>query len=279
MNLLQALDRGYKILKFVNIDTYKIDTELLLSDSLNISKEELILNLKDKINTRSYKKFLIKINRRKKKEPIAYILKNKEFWNNKFYVDKNVLIPRPETEHLVEEVLNIINANQKKKILEIGVGSGCLIISILKERKYCFAHAIDCCKKALKIANFNANLHHIKNRIKILKSDVDNLKTGKYDLIVSNPPYIDKHQLKYLGVGEFEPMKSLDGGINGTDLIKRVVLKASQLLKINGKLIIEIGKDQKYKVIEILKKNKFYINKRVKDLSNKDRCIVSTKLA
>ena len=115
MNLLQALDRGYKILKFVNIDTYKIDTELLLSDSLNISKEELILNLKDKINTRSYKKFLIKINRRKKKEPIAYILKNKEFWNNKFYVDKNVLIPRPETEHLVEEALNIINTNQKKK--------------------------------------------------------------------------------------------------------------------------------------------------------------------
>ena len=209
---------------------------------------------------------------------MAYILKKKEFWKNEFYVSENVLIPRPDSEHLIEETLNLIKKNQSKKILEIGIGSGCLIISILKDRINCFGTGIDCCKKAVKIANFNANLHQIQNRIKILKTDVDNFKSGKYDLIISNPPYIDKHQLKYLDVNEYEPLQALDGGINGTEVLMKVILKASQLLKINGKLIIEIGKNQKYKVIKFLNKNNFFVNKTVKDLSNIDRCIISTKL-
>ena len=196
MNLFQALEYGYNLLKTNNINSYKIDAELLLSDSLNISKERLILNLKRVINNETYNNFLLKINRRKAKEPIAYILKKKEFWKNKFYINKNVLIPRPETEHLVEETLNIISTNQKKRLLEIGVGSGCLIISVLKERINCSAFGIDCCKNAIKIAKINAKLHQVENRIKIFKSDVDNFITGKYDLIISNPPYIDKHQLK-----------------------------------------------------------------------------------
>ena len=278
MNFFKALDTGYKLLKSSKINSYKIDTELLLSDSLNISKEELILNLKKPICLRSYKKFLSKIKRRKAKEPIAYILKKKEFWKNEFYVNNNVLIPRPETEHLIEETLGIISKNQKKRLLEIGVGSGCLIISILKERKNCSAIAIDCCQKAVKIAEINAKLHHIKNRIKILKTDVDNFNSGKYDLIISNPPYIDIHQLKYLGVSEFEPLKALNGGINGIEILSRVITKSSKLLKVNGKLVIEIGCDQKYKVIKILKNNNYYINRVIKDLSNKDRCIVCTKL-
>jgi len=227
---------------------------------------------------KEYTEFQNKIERRKAKEPVAYILKKKEFWKNEFYVSENVLIPRPDSEHLIEETLNLIKKNQSKKILEIGIGSGCLIISILKDRINCFGTGIDCCEKALKIANFNANLHQIQNRIKILKTDVDNFKSGKYDLIISNPPYIDKHQLKYLDVNEYEPLQALDGGINGTEVLMKVILKASQLLKINGKLIIEIGKNQKYKVIEFLNKNNFFVNKTVKDLSNIDRCIISTKL-
>ncbi len=278
MNFFKALDIGYNLLKLKKINSYKIDTELLLSDSLNISKEKLILNLKQSISLSSYKKFLSKLKRREAKEPIAYILNKKEFWKNEFYVNKNVLIPRPETEHLIEETLSIISKNQKKRLLEIGVGSGCLIISILKDRKNCSAIAIDCCQKAVKIAETNAKLHHIKNRIKILKTDVDNFNTGKYDLIISNPPYINKHQLKYLGVSKYEPLKALNGGINGIDILSRVIIKSSKLLKVNGKLIIEIGSDQKYKVIKILKNNNYYINKIIKDLSNKDRCVVSTKL-
>ena len=115
MNLIEALNYGYNILKSNNINSYKIDTEILLSDSLNISKEKLILNLKEKINNKNYNNFLSKLNRRKLKEPIAYIIKKKEFWKNEFYLDKNVLIPRPETEHLVEETLKIIPKFRKKK--------------------------------------------------------------------------------------------------------------------------------------------------------------------
>ena len=279
MNLIQALDFGYKILKLNNINSYKTDTEILLSDSLKISKEKLILNLKEKISDENYINFLSKLKRRKFKEPIAYIIKKKEFWKNEFYLDQNVLIPRPETEHLVEETLKMIPKFHKKKILEIGVGSGCLVISILKERQLCSADAIDSSKKAVKIANVNAKLHQINNRIKIFKSDVDNYNVGKYDLIVSNPPYIDKHQLKYLGVSEYEPHSALNGGINGTEVLMKVVVKASQLLKVNGKLIIEIGKNQKYKMIKFLKSNNFFVKNIIKDLSGHDRCIISVKLS
>ena len=153
-----------------------------------------------------------------------------------------------------------------------------MIISVLKERINCSAFGIDCCKNAIKIAKINAKLHQVQNRINIFKTDVDNLNSGKYDLILSNPPYIDKHKLKYLGVSEYEPTKALNGGINGTEILIKVVEKSSKLLKINGKLIIEIGNNQKYKVNEILKKNNFFINKVIKDLSGKDRCIVSTKI-
>ena len=278
MNILKALNIGYSLLKSNRINSYKIDTELLLSDSLNVSRENLLLNFKQSVNTKKYKNFLIKLHRRQKREPIAYILRKKEFWKNNFYVNKDVLIPRPETEFLVDETLKIISNYQKKRLLEIGIGSGCIITSILKDRKNCYATGIDCCEKALKIAKTNVKLHQIENRIKIFKSDVDNFNTGKYDLIISNPPYIDKHQLKYLGVSEFEPCKALNGGVNGTEILRKVIIKASQLLKTNGKLIIEIGSNQKYKVINLLNNSNFFINKIIKDLSNHDRCIVSTKL-
>ena len=277
MNILRALHNGYDYLKSNKINSYKIDTELLLSDTLDISRERLILNFHEIISNENYKNFLLKLNRRQKKEPVAYIVNKKEFWKNKFYINKDVLIPRPETEFLVEESLKIISKNQKRRLLEIGIGSGCVITSVLKERKNCSAIGIDCCKKALKIAQINAKLHHIENRIKIFKTDVDNFITGKYDLILSNPPYIEKHQLRYLGVSEFEPLKALNGGVNGIEILKKVILKASQLLKINGKLIIEIGNNQKYKVKDLLNNNNFFVNKIIKDLSGHDRCIVSTK--
>ena len=278
MNLFQALDTGYNILKSIQKNSYKIDTELLLCNSLNISRENLILNLNRDIGIKRFNIFLSKIQRRKANEPIAYILKKKEFWKNEFYINENVLVPRPETEHLVEETLSLLSNNQKKRLLEIGVGSGCLIISILKDKKNCSAIAIDCCKKAMKIAKINAKLHQIENRIKFFKSDVDNFNRGKYDLILSNPPYIEKHRLKYLGVSDHEPLKALNGGISGVEILARVIIKSSQLLRVNGKLIIEIGSNQKYKVIKILKKNNFYINKITKDFSNYDRCVVATKI-
>ena len=277
MNLIEVLNLGYKILKQKNIASYKIDAEILLGDILKISKEKMMLNLEKKIHNENLNKYIYLINRRKKNEPVAYLLNRKEFWKNEFYVNKDVLIPRPETEHLVEAALKFTNKREKKKILEIGVGSGCILVSILKERPLCSAVGIDCSKKAVKIAQINANLHQINNRIKIIKSDVDNFKSYKYDLIISNPPYIDKHNLKYLGVSKYEPKVAFDGGINGTEMLMKVIKKSSFLLKNNGKLIIEIGVNQKYKLVNFLKKNNFFINKVVKDLTKRDRCIVSTK--
>jgi len=278
MNLIQTLKKGYQILKQNNVDSYQLDTEILLSDSLNISKEELILNLSKKINKFTYSKFINYIKRRQNREPIAYIINKKEFWRNEFFVNNNVLIPRPETEHIVEECLKLIGKNHKKRILEIGIGSGSLILSILKERKFCFGVGIDKSKNAIKVAKYNANLHQVINRLNLIKSDVDNFKSGKYDLIISNPPYIDKNKLKYLGVSTYEPDLALNGGTDGIEVIKKVILNSSKLLKINGKLILEIGYDQKYKVTNFLKKNKYFINYVKKDLSKLDRCILSTKL-
>ena len=218
------------------------------------------------------------INRRKKNDPIAYITKNKSFWKNNFITNKDVLIPRPDSEHLVEQALKIIKEDQAKRILDIGVGSGCLSISILNERLNCKCDAIDISKNALKIAKINANLHQLSNRIKFYKRDVDNFYNDKYDLIISNPPYINKHKIKYLDTVIYEPKIALDGGLDGLEVIKKVISKSKYFLKINGKLVLEIGYDQKYKVTKFLKEKNFYINKIIKDYGNNIRCIVSTKI-
>ena len=278
MKILDNLRDGYKILKNNSISSYKIDSEILMSQTLEISREELILNLEKKVNLKEKEKYYNFINRRKKNEPIAYIISNKSFWRDKFLIDKNVLIPRPDSEHLVEQTLKLIKRDQTKKILDIGVGSGCLTISILKERPYCKCDAIDVSKKALKLAKMNANLHQLLDRIKFYKRDVDNFYNDKYDLIISNPPYINKHKIKYLDSIIYEPKIALDGGLDGLEVIKKVISKSEYLLKVHGKLILEIGYDQKYKVIKFLKEKNFFINKIIKDYGNKTRCIVSTKV-
>ena len=278
MKIIDNLRDGYKILKNNNISSYKIDCEILMSQILKISREELILNLEKEVDLKDRKKYFDFICRRKKNEPIAYITSNKSFWRDKFLIDKNVLIPRPDSEHLVEQTLRLIKKDQTKRILDVGVGSGCLTISILKERPYCKCDAIDVSKKALKLAKINANLHQLADRIKFYKTDVDNFCNDKYDLIISNPPYINKHKIKYLGVSNYEPKIALDGGLDGLEIIRKVISKSKYLLKLNGKLILEIGCDQKYKVTSFLKKKNFFINKIIKDYGKNTRCIVSTKI-
>ena len=278
MKIIDNLKDGHQILKGNNIPSYKIDCEILMSQTLNISREEVLLSLEKDIKKEERKKYLNLVNRRKKKEPIAYITKNKSFWRDKFITNKNALIPRPDSEHLVEQTLRIIKKNQSKRILDVGVGSGCLSISILKERPYCKCDAIDLSKNALKLAKINANLHQLSDRIKFYKRDVDNFYYDKYDLIISNPPYINKHKIKYLDSIIYEPKIALDGGLDGLEVIRKVISKSKHLLKINGKLILEIGYDQKYKVSKFLKEKSFCINKIIKDYGNNVRCIVSTKI-
>ena len=278
MKIIDNLQDGYEILKKNNISSYKIDCEILMSRTLNISREEVLLNLEKRINKAEKEKYFNLINRRKRNEPIAYIVSKKSFWRDNFITNKNALIPRPDSEHLVEQTLKLIKKNQVKKLLDVGVGSGCLSISILKERIYCKCDAIDLSKNALKLAKINANLHQLSDRIKFYKRDVDNFYNDKYDLIISNPPYIKKHKIKYLGTINYEPKIALDGGLDGLEIIKKVISKSKYLLKTNGKLILEIGYDQKYKVINFLKEKNFFINNIIKDYGNNIRCIVSTKI-
>ena len=165
------------------------------------------------------------------------------------------------------------------KILDIGVGSGCIILSILKEKKDFYGIGIDICKKSVDLSERNATRLGLKNRVKFVKSDVDNFNIGKYDLIISNPPYIKRVNLKYLNkeVANFEPKLALDGGIDGLSGFRKIIKKSSELIKINGKLFLEIGFDQKKEIKKILKSKGFYINKVLKDYAGKDSCIVSTK--
>ena len=261
-------------------NTSKLDVEILLSEAIKKNREYLIINCKKKVKNKKIKLFKKMLNKRKKGEPIAYIINKKEFWRNNFYVDKNVLIPRPDTEVLVEEVLKLFNINLKLNVLDIGTGSGCILLSILKERKNFYGTGIDISKKAIKVAIFNAKMHQLSNRVDFYHSDVDKFLFGKYDLIISNPPYIKKMDLKYLDkdIKAYEPTQAIDGGKCGFSKIEKVVNKASTLIKKNGKFVLEIGFDQKNKTLEILKNNGFFINKVVKDYGKNDRCIICTKL-
>ena len=165
-------------------------------------------------------------------------------------------------------------------ILDVGVGSGCILLTILKERKNFYGTGIDISKKCLNISKINAIRLKVDSRLKLYKSNVDKFVLGKYDLIVSNPPYINKHNIKYLekDIYNFEPKLALNGGLDGLSEIRKVIKKSSELIKKNGKFILEIGCNQKNIVINLLKKEGFYINSTLKDLANNDRCIVSTKI-
>jgi len=217
MKYQEILNEGSKILKLNDIKSYNLDSEILLSSTLKLNRSQLLLNLNKRIENKEKKFFLNFIERRSKNEPIAYITGYKEFWKSKFKVNKNVLIPRPDTETIIEQVLNELDINSSKKILDIGTGSGCIIISILNERKKCFGVGIDISKNAVKLAKYNAKIQHIDNRIKFLNSDIDNFCGHKYDLIISNPPYIKHHEINGLekDIKNHEPKVALDGGIDG----------------------------------------------------------------
>ena len=279
MNYLEALNYGNKILKSRKIINYNLDSQILLSKVLNLSRERLLINLSNNLETANFNKFKKLVLRRKKKEPIAYIFKNKEFWKYNFKVNRGVLIPRPETEIIVNKTLKFISLNASKKILDIGTGSGCIMLSILKERPRCHGTAIDISKKALKVAITNAKMHHLQNKIKFINNDIDKFNYNKYDFILSNPPYINSIDIKRLDkdIILYEPLVALQAGTDGLREIRKLIKKSRTLLKKNGKLIFEIGKNQLIDVIKLLYKNKFYINEVCKDLQSHPRVIVSTK--
>jgi release factor glutamine methyltransferase len=280
MNIENILNEGINILQKNKIANPQLDSEILLSNSIKRNKKHIILNPKEILNSKQLRKFKSLIERRKKGEPIAYLIKKKEFWKDEFFVNKNVLIPRPDTELIIEQVLKIYSNDMQLQVLDIGTGSGCILLSILKERSNFYGTGIDISKKSINVSKFNAKQLNLTNRVKFFHSSVDNFNNGKYDIVVSNPPYIEQLSLKYLekDVVNFEPKLALNGGLDGFSKIRKVINKASILIKKNGKFILEIGFNQKNKVIKILKEEGFYVNKAIKDYGNNDRCIISTKI-
>ena len=278
MDIQSALKKGQSILIDNNIISAKLDSEILMSQAIRKNKKFIILNLHKKIKKRDLDYFDNLIQERAKSKPIAQIIKKKDFWKYEFIVNNNVLIPRPDTEILIEQALKLVKNKNRLQILDIGIGSGCILMSILKEKKNFIGTGIDISNKSLQISKVNGQKLRINNRLRLFKSNIDNFNTGKYDLIVSNPPYIKKSSLKCLekDIG-FEPKQALDGGLDGLSEIRKVINKSSELIKRSGHFIIEIGFDQKNKVKKILRDKGFYIKKTVKDLSNHDRCIVSIK--
>ena len=279
MDISEAIKKGDNILKKNGIKSYKLDSELLMSQVFQKNRENIILNSNVKLSNKEIILYNNLIEQRKKKKPIAYIIGKKEFWKYEFDVTKDVLIPRPDTEIIIEQTLKLTKNKSGLKILDIGVGSGCILLSILKERKNFYGSGIDICKKTLEICKINVKKLNLSDRIKLFKSDVDNFNYGKYDLIVSNPPYIKKFDLKYLekDVYGYEPILALDGGIDGLLGIKKVISNSSKFIKTNGILIIEIAFDQTDKVKKFLKENGYFIKDVVKDLAKNNRCLISIK--
>ena len=280
MNLENALNQATKFLTRNNIKSPILDSEILMSKAINRSKKFIITNLGSTVEKNSLRNFKRFVFQRARGKPVSYITGTKEFWKFQFKIINGILIPRPDTEIIIEKVLEITKFKKKLKILDIGVGSGCILLSILKERKNFNGIGIDLSKKCIDLSRLNALNLQINNRVKFYKSDIDNFNIGKYDLIVSNPPYINQFDLKNLDkdIKNFEPKLALNGGLDGLSEIRKVINKSSELIRLNGKLVIEIGFDQKEKVKKILTSKGFYINKTIKDYANNDRCIISTKI-
>jgi len=280
MNIETLLSEGISILKDNKIDNPQLDSEVLLSNTIKRDKKYIILNPKELLKSEQIKIFKNLIERRRKKEPVAYLINKKGFWKDEFIVNKDVLIPRPDTELIIEQVLKIYSKNSQLQVLDIGTGSGCILLSILKERPNFYGTGIDISKKSINVSKLNAKQLNLTSRVKFFHSSVDNFRIGKYDMIVSNPPYIELFSLKYLekDVISFEPKLALSGGFDGFLKIKKVINKAKTLIKKNGKFILEIGFNQKNKVKKLLKEEGFYVNKAIKDYGNNDRCIISTKI-
>ena len=279
MIVSELIKFGSVHLKRENIKSYALDSEILLSKVLGKSREEILIEFDEKIDFEAEKKFKRLIKRRSAKEPIAYILEYKEFWSKKFQLNNNILIPRPETELLVEKLSNIYRG-KNISILDIGTGSGCIIISLLGELQNSYGVGVDVSKKAIEVANLNAKKLISNRRIKFFNKPFSNIFNSKFDLIVSNPPYIKRYDIKNLNedIKRFEPKIALDGGNDGLDVIRKVIYKAPDILKINGKLALEIGNEQYKKVSKILKNKNFRIEYIVKDYNNNIRCLISTLL-
>ena len=279
MILENTINEASKTLKHHNIESHNLDAQILLAEIMGVSREFLISRSKTYITKEVRQKYYNAIKRRIKNEPIAYITGKREFWSHNFLVNSFTLVPRPETELLIYKIVNYFK-NKSINILDIGTGSGCILLSILKELKNARGVGIDVSSKTIKIAKLNSNNLDLTNRSKFIVSDINKFNSGKYGLIVSNPPYIPYRDIRNLSkdIINYEPWVALNGGNDGLDLIKKVIYKSSRLLKKNGLFAIEIGNKQYTKVSTILNRFRFREIGKEYDNNKNVRCIITTKL-
>ena len=248
----------YATRRLISSDSKRMDSEILLCSILKCNRVTLYTHAEKNLSELNKKKFEGLVNKRLKGYPIAYLTKQKEFWSHKLYIDETILIPRPETELLVEKTLELISIHSLNDILELGTGSGAIAIAIASEKPMLNIKATDIKTAALKIARHNTDSYKIKN-IEFIKSDwFCNIKKYDYDLIVSNPPYISNNDpcLKNSGI-KFEPTSALISGQDGLDDLKKIIQKSSYYLKNNGWLIVEHAYNQGVQVRKTFLENNF----------------------
>ena len=279
MILENTIKQASQLLKNKNIISHELDVQVILSDIMGVTRDFFIANSHINVSINTIKKFNHAIKRRINREPVAYIIGKKEFWSQDFTVNQATLVPRPETELLIYKVVDFFK-NKRINVLDIGTGSGCILLSILKELDFSRGVGIDISTKAIKTAQINSKNLNLFHQSKFKVFDISKFNVGKYDLIVSNPPYIPSKDIKNLSkdIINYEPLVALNGGLDGLDLIRKVIYKSNGLLKRNGVLAIEIGFNQYLKVSSLLKQYGLREMSRECDHNHNVRCIISTKV-
>ena len=279
MILENTIKQASQLLKNKNIISHELDVQVILSDIMGVTRDFFIANSHINVSINTIKKFNHAIKRRINKEPVAYIIGKKEFWSQDFAVNQATLVPRPETELLIYKVVDFFK-NKRINVLDIGTGSGCILLSILKELDFSRGVGIDISRRAIKTAQINSKNLNLFHQSKFKVFDISKFNVGKYDLIVSNPPYIPSKDIKNLSkdIINYEPLVALNGGLDGLDLIRKVIYKSNRLLKRNGLLAIEIGFNQYLKVSSLLRQHGFREMSRQCDYNHNVRCIISTKV-
>lgn len=279
MLIKEAIRKGMISLKTNNIQEPNLKSRLLMQYILNKPRQYLLIHDNEELTNKQEKAYLENIEKMIKGVPLQHITHSQEFMKMNFYVNENVLIPRPDTEILVEEVINIAKKTNAKKILDLCTGSGAIAISLAKYIENSQITAVDISEEALRIAKLNAVNNNVEDKITFVKSDLfENIVKEKYDIIVSNPPYIKKDFMKKLDKEvQQEPYIALDGGYDGLDFYRKIISEGYQYLKFKGYLCMEIGYDQKQEVFDIIKSQEKYSNTYSKiDLGGNDRIVVTT---
>ena len=280
MTIRETIRKGMIILKNNNVTEPNIKARMIMQYVLNKPREYLMIYDDEILKLRQEVNYFKAIKKLCQGIPLQHITNMQEFMKMRFYVDENVLIPRQDTEILVEEVIKIAKKINAKKILDLCTGSGAIAVSLAKYVKNSEITAVDISKNALNIAKLNAKNNEVEEKITFIQSDLfKNVKKEKYDIIVSNPPYIKKDILKKLDREvQKEPEIALDGGYDGLDFYRKIINMVDEYLKFHGYLCFEIGYDQKEEVEELIKEQGKYIETYCKkDLCDNDRIVV-TKL-